>query len=608
MSSPKRETQYEWRQNTLALADVGVQTSAKRLADETDRGKTSEYYDSMYVTLSLYGVNVKCLVDTGSTMTVLKKQYYDSLPEDQRPPLQACHGRLRMADGSDVSVIGQVDISAAINSQIITLKMYVSNIEAAAILGMDFFRKHGDICIDGQYHECLKTTDNRKSARITLKETTVIPPLSEMILQGVITEMPSFSEGLIEPNMKFLRCNRVVLAKAVIYLHRSIVPLRVLNLSDQPTTLYRNTVLATCEPIQAIIELPQAQRVRGLAVQPDSPAGNATEPDAPSGLPNHLRAMWEATPDSLTRQQRVVIERLLVKHATVFAKSSDDMGRTNVATHKINTGDAAPVKQPPRRVALALRAEAEAEVNRMLDIGVIRPSVSPWAAPVVLIRKKDQSVRYCIDYRRVNSLTVKDSYPLPRIDDSLEALQGAHFFSTIDLFCGYWQVAMDPQDAKKTAFCTSNGGLYEFTVMSMGLVSAPATFERLMERLLAGLHWKTCLVYLDDVIVFSTTFEDHVSRLDDVLACIGQAGLKISPKKCSLFQEKVNLLGHVVSKQGISTDPTKVAAVRNWKTPSNVREVRSFLGLCNYYWKFVGGFADIACLFGPATVSSRSRH
>ena len=124
--------------------------------------------------------------------------------------------------------------------------------------------------------------------------------------------------------------------------------------------------------------------------------------------------MWEAIPDSLTRKQRVEIERLLVKHATVFAKSSDDMGRTNVATHKINTGDAAPVKQPSRRVALSFRAEAEAEVNRMLDIGVIRPSVSPWAAPVVLIRKKDQSVRYSIDYRRLNSLTVKDSYILSR--------------------------------------------------------------------------------------------------------------------------------------------------------------------------------------------------
>lgn len=586
----------------LKLADVEVQTSANRLSGETNVGKTSDYYDSLYVMLSLYGVSINCLVDTGSTMTVLKKQYYDSLPEDQRPPLRACHGRLRMADGSEVSVIGEVDISASIDSQIITLKMYVANIEAAAILGMDFFRNHGcmvdmrdgTICINGQYHECVKTTDNRKIAQITLKETTVVPPLSEMILQGTIAEMPNFSEGLVEPSPKFLRCNRVVLAKAVINPQQSLVPLRVLNLSDRPTTLYRNTVLATCEPILAIIKLPEAQRVRGLAVQPEGLAGDRAEPDPPSGLPNHLRELWEAAPDSLTQQQRVVIEQLLAKHATVFAKSNDDMGRTNVATHKINTGDAAPVKQPPRRVALSLRAEAEAEVKRMLDIGIIRHSVSPWAAPVVLIRKKDQSVRYCIDYRRLNSITVKDSYPLPRIDDSLEALQGAHFFSTIDLFCGYWQVAMDPDDAKKTAFCTSNGGLYEFTVMSMGLVSAPATFERLMERVLAGLHWKTCLIYLDDVIVFSNTFEDHVSRLDDVLACIGKAGLKVSPKKCSLFQEKVNFLGHVVSKQGISTDPTKVAAVKDWKTPSNVREVRSFLGLCSYYRKFVGGFADIA--------------
>ena len=284
---------------------------------------------------------------------------------------------------------------------------------------------------------------------------------------------------------------------------------------------------------------------------------------------------------------------MLIRYQDVFAKDKNDLGQTNLVQHRINTGEARPIKQPIRRIPFAKRQVAENEVQRMIDNGIIKPSESPWAAPTVLVPKKDGSIRYCIDFRKLNAVTLKDSYPLPRTDDTLQALNGAKYLSTIDLASGYWQVALHPDDAEKTAFTTPRG-LFEFKVMPFGLCNAAATFERLMERILSGLHWKTCLIYLDDVIVFADSFQAHIDRLAEVFERLRKGGLKISPRKCCLLKQEVSFLGHVVSKDGISTDTSKVEAVRNWPVPQNVHDVRSFLGTCSYYRRFIRNFASIA--------------
>ena len=212
---------------------------------------------------------------------------------------------------------------------------------------------------------------------------------------------------------------------------------------------------------------------------------------------------------------------------------------------------------------------------------------------MVLVKKKDGTIRFCVDYRKLNAVTRKDSYPLPRIDDALDALSGAKYFTTLDLQSGYHQVAMDTNSTEKTAFI-SHAGLYEYNVMSFGLTNAPPTFQRLMHRVLHGLDWKICLVYIDDIIIFSSTFEEHLLRLSAVFDRLRNANLKLKPSKCHFARSSVNFLGFVVSAEGILPDTSKIDAVKTFPTPRSVTEVRSFLGLCNYYRRFVRDFAQIA--------------
>ena len=198
-----------------------------------------------------------------------------------------------------------------------------------------------------------------------------------------------------------------------------------------------------------------------------------------------------------------------------------------------------------------------------------------------------------MDYRKLNSVTRKDGYPLPRIDDTLDTLYGSRWFSTLDLASGYWQVELAKEDQHKTAFCTPNG-LYEFRVMPFGLCNAPATFQRLMDLMLTRLQWSSCLVYLDDIIIMGKNFNDQLQNINLIFQRIRDAGLKLQPPKCKFFQEEVTYLGHLVSQKGISVDPTKIDKVEHWPILQNTKEVQQFLGFANYYRRFVQGFAELA--------------
>ena len=314
---------------------------------------------------------------------------------------------------------------------------------------------------------------------------------------------------------------------------------------------------------------------------------------APPSSPHPPSPCQPALPENLSPLQQQQLNELFKEFQDVFSQGDNDLGNTPLLQHGIET-NGPPLRHPYRRQNPAVRREEMAQVQQMLSSDVIRPSNSPWASPVVMVRKKDGSLRFCVDFRQLNDATVKDAHPLPRIDDLLNALHGAKWFSTLDLKSGYWQVPIAEQDKEKTAVRTSSGQLFEFNQVPFGLCNAPATFSRLMDRVLAGFHWETCLFYLDDIIVFSSTWEEHLARLREVFERLRHAKLKLGPTKCTFAAKEVSYVGHRVTEEGLLPDPALLAAIRDIPPPKTATEVRSFLGLAGYYRWYVKGFAAIA--------------
>ena len=300
-----------------------------------------------------------------------------------------------------------------------------------------------------------------------------------------------------------------------------------------------------------------------------------------SGLEN-----W---PEKLQHEAKEMLKR----NAKVFSKNDMDMGRTNLVKHHVKLTDPVPFKEAYRRIPPQMYDEVKTHLQEMLDLGAIRPSNSPWASAIVLVRKKDGRLRFCIDLRKLNNRTVKDAYSLPRIESILDSLGGAQIFSTLDLKVGYWQVEMAEECKAYTAFTCGPLGFYECDTMPFGATNAPATFQRLMHDCLGELNMNWCIVYLDDIIIFSDTKEEHLKRLEAVFQKLCAAGLKLKPSKCFFFREEIEYLGTVVSGKGISTNPKKIEAVSKWPTPKTVYDVRSFLGFVGYYRRFIKNFSRI---------------
>ena len=334
-----------------------------------------------------------------------------------------------------------------------------------------------------------------------------------------------------------------------------------------------------------------------------SPTGTTDQTAFPTANCSSMASTKETGPsdmpavemgDKLHVEDQEKFVKLLMTYNSVFSKGDRDLGYTEVIKHQIDTSDTPPIRQRYRSIPPSQYQEVRQHIQELLDAGVIRESTSPWASPIVVVRKRDQSIRLCVDYRRLNTVTHKNSFPLPRIDESLQALGKAKYFSVLDLTSGFYQVAMAEDDMQKTAFITPFG-LWEYTRMPFGLCNSPATFQRLMLRCFGDQALESLLIYLDDIIIYSDTVDEHLKRVELVLSRLQNYGLKVKPTKCSFFKTEVKYLGHlVVAGEGVKPDPDKVDVVKDWPQPTTVTQLRSFLGFTGFFRKFIRQYSVVA--------------
>lgn len=383
-------------------------------------------------------------------------------------------------------------------------------------------------------------------------------------------ESPTFPVGLL------LECALVNINSRA----SSKIPLVLRNTTSHSITLPSKSVIGIVSAAQSVIPLNSSQAV--------------------SQMPSEKLA-FDLHDSPISEEWKRRITDKLNSIPEIFAVDELSFGHTAAVKHHIRLQDQTPFKERSRPIHPSDREAVKQHLRELLDAGIIRESESPFASPVVLVRKKNGKIRLCIDYRKLNTRTIKDAYALPNIEEAFSALCGAKWFSVMDLKSGYYQVEMAEEDKPKTAF-TCPLGFYEFNRMPQGVTNAPSTFQRLMEKCVGDLHLNEVLVFLDDIIVFSETLEDHEARLMKVLHRLKDYGLKLSPEKCRFFMSSVKYLGHVVDAHGVHTDPQKVSALKDWPRPVNREELKRFLGFAGYYRRFVEGYSKIARPLNALTV------
>ena len=561
----------------------------------------------MKVPVTINTKDVFAIVDSGAEVTVLSREIYDSIPIEERPKLHRSTTGLVVAEADRVMATdGIAHVSLSLGNLKFEWPMFVAKIIDDLLLGCDVLdakditlNTHRGLLIKGCWLPCEVHRRKDPGAEVLLERKICVPPNSEMLLPGKIRKLQSSPSemAVLEPYSHDSR--DIVFARTLVSCLQDVIPVRIINLSGSDMQLAAKYPVGYLSPVESILEVRPSNTNEIKVVTENQPNPilcrvKKSQDFDPKLLPETLRDLFERSLSHIKEKaDKEKLADLLCEYQDVFAKHRADLGSCSIFKHKIDTQGAPPIRQALRRTPRAFEQEEEKYLKEQLDAGVLVPSTSAWASPVVLVRKKDGTVRWCCDFRKLNEVTVKDAYPLPRIDMCLDALGSAQYFSTMDLQSGYWQLQVDKEDQHKTAIITKYG-LFEYAKLPMGLCNSPSSFQRCMEMILRGLQWKTLLIYLDDIIVFSATVEEHLDRLGDVLKLLRTAGLKLKPAKCNFLNQEVLFLGHIVGAQGIQPNPQLVAAVKEWKEPCSVKQVQQFLGLCNYYRRFVYRFSEIA--------------
>ena len=555
---------------------------------------TREYiipYDpsSMLMDGKLADTPCKVLFDTGSEVTLLSKTYYESLKTKSivTPPRWK---EIKGVNGDTEKVWGQTRLPITFDDMpIIFTFQIVDNIGFPVVLGRDEIDKHvhsvdflqSTISFGSRQNTsamCSSTTPNYTDGNL----------LSDVVLApNMELHTHLCSPGVLQTRDIRVKGLRTTAKELGILCHDNLstqinphgIPCTLMNFSSHSVKLPKGTTVArigTHGNIAATtntITVPKEVRFK-------LPEGNGK-------TLHHDLSRTELSPENAKK-----LEVLLDHYRDGFAIDDSELRSVDFIQHHIDVGNARPIRTKAYRVNYETQCKIDDHIQQMLANGIIEHSVSPWASPVLLVNKKDQGTRFCVDYRKLNAVTVKDAFPLPHIEEILNHLGGAQFFTSLDLKSGFFQVGVHEQSRQYTAFICKNG-LYQFRRMPYGLSNNPSTFSRVMEAALHGLNWKICINYLDDIIVYSKSFAQHLIDLEIVFERLRSVNLALNPKKCNFAKTTINFLGHVITPEGIKPNDDKIIAVQQHPTPRSKKELQSFLGLVNYYRKYIPHAASI---------------
>lgn len=549
--------------------------------------------------VKLNGVEVWCLLDTGAQVSTITESFYrnHALQLGNLVDITDILS-LSAANGGEIPYLGYIECNLQAlghtfkDMGFLVVKDPINEVvgqrkrKVPGVIGSNVFKSMGDTLIDkddisetwGQILALYKeTTPYKSNIRIPSNHTVIIPAGTVKIVEAQTKPSP-IGKGidcLVEENHTLTMPNGFKMAPAIVKVDKSgRIPVQICNFSGKDIKLKPRTMIGHTLNIYALNE--------EFKTKPRQDCRETGD-------------IWDRIESGcLSTQKEHHLKELLLEYEDVFSRGEDDIGFCDKVEHRIPTLDNVPVKIPHRRIPPNQWAEVRDYLKNALKNGIIRESCSPYAAPVVLIPKKNGKLRICVDYRGVNAKTRKDAYPLPRIEEALDALNGAKYFCSLDLAHGFYQLPVAEKDIEKTAFRVGTGGLYEYLRMPFGLTGSPGTFMRLMDKIFGDQNFQTILTYLDDILVFGRTFEETLERLKMVLSRLRENNLKVKPEKCQLFKEKLRYLGHIISKEGMSPDNEKINAITNWPKPKTDTELRGFLGLSGYYRRFIEQFARIS--------------
>ena len=524
----------------------------------------------------------QAVVDSGAHLSIISDGLLSKIPKQRvkftKPKFSAVTG----VGGITHTVTARVLLAVNVGGHVFEQDFHVLDGHHSVILGMDFLTDQqavidfqmSTITLAGKLVGKLHKHAVRSSLARTVKSV-FVPANSEVVFPVCLTRSYDndclVTEGVtsVEVNMPDTK-----VSCCVVQPKGRMTVVRVVNNSSCPATIAKGVTVAICQRIPAHYVMEISEEL-DQEVQTEVTESEINLTDMTVNLDK----------SDLSMEQKERLNELISKNRDAFAVSMQNLGKTELHYHRIDTGNARPVAQRFYRTSPKMRKEMENQIKELLENGLIEPSTSEWRSPVVMLKKPgDAGYRFAIDYRKVNAVSERTSFPLPRLDDVWDAIgeSKACYFTVLDMCSGFWQLPLHPETKHKSSFITQQGQ-YQWNRLPFGLSNATTSFQMTMSKAFADLIFKSVLIYVDDIIVYSDSFEQHVRDLEEVFQRLTKHNLTLKPSKCHFAAKQVHYLGHVISKEGTKPNPDKTAAIDTYPVPKDKTEVRRFVGMSNFY-------------------------